>query len=866
MKKLLFFSAMLVGIGSVNAQPWLEGIPHNKQLNLLQITEAYNAKMQPSGSENESEAEEREGNAENEGKHYHFDRWKYYWEAHTDENGNLVSPLRVWNELKAFEKIRSKTANKTTATDQSNWSFFGPSSSAANGKGLGRINIVEFHPVDSNIFWIGSAGGGAWKTADGGLNWAPVNDFLPILGVSDIDFNPLNPNTIYMCTGDRDASDNFSIGVLKSYDGGATWDTTGLKCSTSDNRLTNSLLINPVDTNSITLAASNAIYKSYDGGTTWAVALGGTFKQLVAHPTDTSVIYASGFSGGTHQVYRSADGGATWAAATNFPTNSRITIAVTPANPAIVKLVVAKTDYGLEGIYNSTDTGKTFTKIFDDGTNCANNILANTPNGNQCGGQGWYDLSIAISPVDENQVVVGGVNTWYSVNGGSSWVIASQWASTLPGIQTVHADKHYHRYSPLMKNTLFECNDGGIYKTTSPTSLWNDLTNGICITQFYRNAVTNMASFIVGGAQDNGSKKMDAPNTHTELTGGDGMDCQVDYTDPKIIYTSIQYGELRRSLNGGANFTDIQSNIPGKPAGDWITPIVLHPDIPNYILAGYRKLYVSPDKGDTWSEISPTQTENIKRIATCFTNSDHIYIVASNTIKHSTDFGTTWVTIPLGVTGTISDIQVDPKDENHIWISYNGFATNKVAEYSPTIGWKAHNDLLPNIPVHCIAIDSSKGTVYIGTDIGTFFWDTNLSYWQPFNKNLPTVEVADLGINYTSGELCAATYGRGMWKSPLYDPAIAANVGNIPLANNVINIYPNPNNGHFNINTSNKALQGSTVAVRIISLTGAVAWQNNVSFTTSGIAAINADLPRGTYIVEVNKNNLLFAKEKIVIY
>jgi hypothetical protein len=105
-----------------------------------------------------------------------------------------------------------------------------------------------------------------------------------------------------------------------------------------------------------------------------------------------------------------------------------------------------------------------------------------------------------------------------------------------------------------------------------------------------------------------------------------------------------------------------------------------------------------------------------------------------------------------------------------------------------------------------------------------------------------------------------------MWTSPVYDPAVANVVGNIPYASDVISISPNPSNGHFGINTSNKALQGKTVVVRIVNMTGAVAWQNAVSFTDAGRADIIADLPRGTYIVQVDKDNLLFAKEKIVVY
>src|SRR5690606_7087369 len=152
-----------------------------------------------------------------EGRHYHFDRWYWYQSRHTNEQGQLVSPILKWRkyqELKSRQNIIGQS--KTTALDSSDWSFVGPSVSNGGYQGIGRVNVIEFHPTDTNTYWVGSAGGGAWVTHNDGQTWTSLYDDLPVLGVSDIDVNPLNPQVIYLATGDRDASDTYSIGLLKS--------------------------------------------------------------------------------------------------------------------------------------------------------------------------------------------------------------------------------------------------------------------------------------------------------------------------------------------------------------------------------------------------------------------------------------------------------------------------------------------------------------------------------------------------------------------------------------------------------------------------------------------------------------------------
>lgn len=860
MKKILLLSVAIACAQVLNAQSWA---PQDKPQKLEKIIATYEQSNVSKQTEDEDENESFEnGEPEKEGKHYHFDRWTWYWQNHLDENGYLASPAHTFEEWQKFsQKQQARKYFKTT--NQAQWSFVGPLTTPGGYNGIGRINSIGFHPTDSNTFIVATAGGGAWRTTNGGLTWSSLTDNLPLLGVSDVDYNPLNPNTIYMCTGDRDASDTYSIGVLKSTDGGNTWNTTGLQYNRSDLKLTNCLVINPLDTNSLTLATSAGIMKSYDGGQTWTTKALGNYKQVVYNPADTNIIYAT-----SSAITRSDDGGQTWHNVLIVLGSVRAAVAVTPAAPNIVKAVVADNNNGLAGIYTSSDTGKTFTKVY--GFDCTQNILNNSPslNVNTCDGQGWYDLAIALSPIDSNKIYVGGVNTWESSNGGYNWNIVAQWKASLPGIKVVHADKHFLSFHPLMPDVLFECNDGGIYKSYNPASyLWTDLSNGLGITQFYRLATSDLASFVIAGAQDNGSKKVTFGGASDELTGGDGMDCQIDYSDPTTFYTSSQYGSFSRTNNNGASFTNIRNNIPGQPDGAWITPLVIDAQVSSIIYAGYKHIYISGNQGDTWADISPNlPSVNINRLGVTVNDPNVVYAVQGNSIRYTMDQGTTnWGLVPSGFSGVISDLLVDPANKNHIWVTYSGFGARKVAEYTIGGTWAKFDDSLPNIPVQCITIDTFDRTMYIGTDIGVFYRTPTMTGWEPYTMDLPVIEVTDLSINYTTNEIWASTYGRGIWKSPKFQ-GVGTAINNVPLAFDVISIAPNPNKGEFSVITTNKALIDQTVNVRIVSFTGATALQTQGRFDASGRLPLNAsNLARGTYIVEVTQNGSTLARTKMIV-
>ncbi|MGJ8661474.1 MAG: PKD domain-containing protein, partial [Bacteroidota bacterium] len=447
----------------------------------------------------------------------------------------------------------------------------------------------------------------------------------------------------------------------------------------------------------------------------------------------------------------------------------RIAIAVTPANGAYVYLLVGRSsDQGLMGIYRSTDSGTTFT--LQHGATSPN-LLGWNSNGTDSGGQAFYDLSIAASPTAANTIIVGGVNTWRSTDGGVNWVLNTHWTGS--GAPYVHADIHDIVYLPGSSTTYFIGCDGGLFKTTNSGISFTDISGNMQIAQQYRIGLSsNIAGRIMSGHQDNGTNLLNS-NSWSQIYGGDGMECFIDRTNNNILYGSYVNGDYYKSTNGGTTWTTITSGLPG---GSWLCPWRQDPVAATTLYAaGRSELYKSINSGGSWSAGgSPTGSGNIRELVIAPSNNQVIYTVKQNAVAKSTNAGTSFTnvtgTLPVG-TASLTNITVSSTNPDIVWVTFSGYnATTKVYKsINGGTSWVNTSTGLPNVPCNTIVYQNGapNDVVYVGTDIGVFYMDNTMSSWSNYMTGLPRVSVSDLEIFYPTSKIRAGTYGRGTWESDL---------------------------------------------------------------------------------------------------
>ncbi len=761
---IIFF---FFSLGSIFSQESLLKLEQMKNPNFYDIDKALNEYWGNVNKEQEGEKESEEMESWSQ-----FKRWESFWERRLYPIGEFPDTKNIIN---AWQQYKEKNLKNSTQTAQ--WTLLGPldnpqSVGGQREQGLGRVNRVRFDPNNFNIIWAGSASGGVWKSVDGGRNWMtfPFTQFLSI-GVSDIAISPKNSNIVYVATGDCEPSYSryYSIGLIKTTNGGTDWQLTNLKYSLSDGINVNRVLVNPDDPNIVIVGTSDGIYKTTDGGNSWALKQGGAFFiDMEYMPGNANVVYASTTSwGGKNFVYKSDDGGETWKIVQTYNNSLRVAIAVSPAEPNYVYSLVAALNRGFQSLSLSLDGGENWDVMAVPST--VNNLLGwGDGTGTDTKGQGEYDLCLAVSPSHANEVYVGGVNVWKSVNNGESFTLTTHWYGGY-NKPYIHADQHdlvFANYS----TTLYAGNDGGIDKTTDGGATWTNITDGLSITQFYRLgcSATN-PNLIIAGCQDNGTRRL-KNLVWNGVISGDGMEAAIDPTNENRMYGSNQYGELQKSGNGGNTFVHMIGQNETGQQGDWITPFIICQQNPSILYAGYRDVWKLSNYGNTPQKISNFGgNQNILSLALAPSDTNTLYAATISDLNVTHDGGQNW-NMRIYSGGPISSIAVDPQNPDRVWISKSNFSDgNKVFEYDGTT-WRNISGNLPNVPVNCIVYQNgSPDRLYVGTDIGVFYSDYGSAYWESYGSGLPNVIVYDLAIQYSSHKLRAATFGRGIWEVDVSD-------------------------------------------------------------------------------------------------
>ncbi len=697
-----------------------------------------------------------------------FKRWEHHWSTRLMPDGNFPPAGKNMNEYQSFMRTQKNAGNRSLS---GSWIAKGPFNSEGGVYGMGRVNCIAFHPTNTQIIYVGSAGGGLWKSVDGGTTWNPKTDNLNgSIGISAILVHPVNPEIIYIATGDGNNGDNYSTGVLKSTNGGGSFSMTGLNWTTATNKLIRKMVFDSDDLNTILVAANDGVYRSTDGGTNWTVQISNenVFDIETAGPSHPNVFVFSS----NDKIYKSIDNGVNWLENLHIPNSGRIAL-TTDYSGKYYAISAKNTNGQFNGFYKSEDFGNTFQII----NVTPINILSYFYNGNQAYSQGLYDLCITINPNNSNIIYVGGINLWKSYDGGTNWEIVNFYPASSAGENTnntpvVHADKHALEWQG---NVLWEGNDGGIYKTSDAGQTWEDKTNNLQISQIHRIGISQINSRIVSGLQDNGCKLFN--NSWSNNYTGDGGEVFFKLNSGSTFYHEGNNGKdlTKRYINSFGVPLQFDINPPlFSGRGAWITPFLHDPNEENTIYVGYKKVYKLTGSDLLWNQIGDFTNDSLFFLSIAPSNSNFIYAATHKSIWKTDNGGGMWSSILtpfISINTFISRIIVHPNNPNIVYITLQNYeSSNKVYKsINGGVSWENISYNLPNIPFNCIAFENgSNEGLYLGSDVGVFYKNASNCEWLPFNEGLPKVEITDIEIDYGENSVYVATYGRGVWASDLY--------------------------------------------------------------------------------------------------
>lgn len=825
MKNIFVFAALLC-LTSAHAQltssaPWMEAFNDSNRetsATFQEIVDAFDAYW-------------TDKDPEVKGSGYKpFKRWESLFANYQNPDGTIMTRNQLWD---VWNEINS---SRTAQTDDSDWISVGPLTHTNTGSwssGQGRVNSFTVDPSDPNVWYAGAPAGGIWKSTDAGVNWIALADDLPQIGVSGIAVDPNDSNIIYIATGDDDGGDSDAVGVLKSTDGGNSWDFTGLNLNNSPSVL-NEIYIDPSNSQRVFVGSSSGVFRTTNGGTNWTNVRSGNIRDIKLKPGDGSTIYASTNS----QLFRSSDGGDSWQVASNgIPSGfSRTVMDVTPANPEVVYVFASNAGFSSGRIFKSTDSGVSFVETF----NGSQDIFESS--------QAWFDFAFAVSDTNENEIYTGILNVWKSTNSGSSFTKVNNWNQP-QGASYTHADIHRLGF---INGRLFCASDGGLYSSTNNGTNFTDHTSGMAIGQFYRISLAKTNSDqIAGGLQDNGGYARNNEEWQNYY-GADGMETAIDPTNPNRVYGFIQNGGGLYISNSAGGSLDENYNAPA--GGNWITPLQFSKD--NRLYAGYGRVYEFDVCNNSWNIVSPPFSTLIDVLETDPNNENIMYVGVNNRLYRSVNAGADFTQIN-SFSSNINSIEVNNGNSDLIYITTSG-TTGDVFIGDFSGGNMVLTEItanLPNIPKLVVKHQGrhTENPLYLGTAVGVWRFDDTTAAWETFDNGLPNVPVRDLEIGLEDGKLTAATFGRGIWQTAILTQTPSSDLALIELnTSSGMNLACGPEDITATVlNNGSSAVTSFDIIYAAGTESNSVSWTGNLApGTTTDVALSALPIDLGSYIFE----------------
>ncbi len=689
--------------------------------------------------------------------------------------------------------------------------LFGDMSARQIGPGLmsGRISDLEGHPTNNRIVYAGTAGGGVWKSSNGGSSFEPIfDDYIQSIGKVCVD--PHDPdNTIYVGTGEIWTRNSTSIGdgLYKTNDGGQNW--TKLPFEGSE-RISN-IIVHPKDQNTLYVGELGAlwgdsetrgVFKSTDGGQTWNKIFYVDQKtgcsDLIMDPNNPNILYASMWefrrtgwsfnSGGENSgLFKSTDGGKTWNELRNgFPKGKlgRIAIAVAPSDSKIIYSVIESEDSDQNGLYKSTDSGANWKKL----------------NG---------DFGLVVRPFYFSRIVVDPQNPDVLVKAGLFGSVSRDGGQTFKDAGFMHADIHDIHFDNKDSDRMYFATDGGVYRTWDGATTM-DIVENIPVSQFYHITLDDAEPYnIYGGLQDNGSwwGPSSSPGgvearDWNRVGYGDGFRVLKHSTKP-ILYSEMQGAEnvWRYDIERNQQKTIQPLAVKGDPKlrFNWNAPITLSPNKPDRIYIGSQFLHMSDDMGDTWKIISKDLTTNnpkkqdqensggLSKDNSGAENHCTIFTIAESSLDENiiwvgTDDGNvqvtknggkSWSEVGKNMSGMPANtwcyhIEASVHDKGTAYAVFDGHTSNdknpytyKTTDYGKT--WTSIITEDVQGFTRCIQEDLvNPDLLFLGTETGLYITVNGGNNWSKFTNNMPSTAVHHLEMHAKTNDIVMATHGRGV--------------------------------------------------------------------------------------------------------
>lgn len=640
----------------------------------------------------------------------------------------------------------------------------------------GRVSALAMQPGNNSVVYAGGAQGGVWKTTNGGGTWTPLTDGECSLAIGAIEIDPVNPSIIYAGTGEftNSSASYYGCGVLRSVDAGVTW--TQLGASTFDlpnggasfaRIVIDSATAGGTTSTVLYAATSFGLYKSVDAGVTWTQQISGRVSDVVmnrANPQHLVAAVGHHFGGAANGVLTTVNGGTTWTPSTSgFPTGNvgRIRLGIARTNGMRVYAAVQHAGSGsgvfgtLLGFYRSDDGGASWVQV-----NQGNS-------GMTCASQCWYDMYVVVDPADQNRVYFGGLTLSRSTNAGDAWAQISG---------PIHVDHHAMAIDPQNPSVIYAGNDGGVYKSIDGGATWAALNNDLSLTQFYPGISVHPTDpvQVIGGTQDNGTVQYNGSPGWAPVIGGDGGYTAINHLDASSWWGQSQWtpnsgfsGPQRRDAQTGSGFTHKMNGIDPSDRGQFIAPLFMDPINPRVLYFGTFRLYRTRDNGENWTAISGDLSGGsgtITAIGVPRADTAMIYVGTSDgRVQVSQNYGASF-TLASGLPNrVVKDFVFDPVDPQVAWVTFSGFGTGHVFKTTNRgATWTNVSGNLPDVPVNAIAHVFPQSELVVGTDVGLFRTTNDGATWTPW-PGIPNAAVFDLVYNPNTGQLVAATFGRGMF-------------------------------------------------------------------------------------------------------